>query len=54
MESGEFKSPLRNQLTAFYKTLKKSGLKNAEYPSNWMDAIFLLEGFLEEKDVMML
>ena len=50
MKSGESKRPLKNQLTAFYKTLKKSGLKNAECPSNWMDAFFLLEGLLEEKD----
>ena len=30
MKSGEFKSPLKNQLTAFYKTMLKYGLKSAE------------------------
>ena len=50
MKSCEFKSPLKNQLTAFYKTMLKYGLKSVECPSSWMDAFFLLECLLEEKD----
>ena len=49
MESGEFKSPLKNQLTAFYKTMLKYGLKSAECPSSWMDAFSCWKVFLKKK-----
>ena len=50
VEGEETKGPLKAQLSAFYKTLKKYGLKDENYPGSWMDAFFLLEGLLEEKD----
>lgn len=42
--------PTRKQLHSFYLSLKHFGLKGEPCPTNWLDAFFLLEKLLEEKD----
>ncbi len=42
--------PLRKQLQAFFSTLVRYGLRNADCPESWIDAFSLLEDLLEEKD----
>lgn len=38
------------QLEHFYHSLKIQGMENIEKPTDWLEAFFLLEKFLQEKD----
>ena len=44
------KGLLRAQLTHFYNSLELYGMKPTEKPQNWLDAFFLLEKLLQNKD----
>lgn len=42
--------PVRQQLQAFYYSLLTQGMKKDHCPSDWLEAFFMLEMFLQEKD----
>ena len=44
------KGLLKLQLDHFYNSLLLQGMEKCEKPSNWLDAFFLLEKFLQSKD----
>ena len=46
----ENKGMLEAQLKHFYNSLLSYGLKRSECPTSWLDAFFLLQRLLEEKD----
>lgn len=46
----EPKGLLQKQLQNFYHSLLLAGMKETERPKSWMDAFFLLEKYLQEKD----
>ena len=41
---------LKEQLSYFYRSLLRSGMKEKNVPSNWMEAFGMLESFLTEKN----
>ena len=43
-------SPLRGQLKHFYNSLILQGMKKSKCPENWMDALLMLEMFLQDMD----
>lgn len=49
-EGGETKGLLREQLAQFAHSLELFGMKEPGVPSSWMDAFFLLEKFLQDRD----
>ncbi len=51
-ESDEYdgKSRMKDQLKHFCRSLKESGMKNPKIPASWLDAFYMLEDFLAEKD----
>lgn len=44
------KSRLKDQLKHFARSLKTAGAKTAKTPASWLDAFYLLEDFLQERD----
>ncbi len=46
----ETKGLLREQLNHFYNSLELQGMEPCQRPSNWLDAFFLLEKFLQKID----
>ncbi|SDH92132.1 hypothetical protein SAMN05421493_105147 [Pseudobutyrivibrio sp. 49] len=42
--------PLKQQLQAFYYSLLSYGMKKSHCPKDWLEAFFMLEMFLQEKD----
>ena len=44
------KSKMKSQLLNFYNSLVSQGMKNATKPNNWLEAFFLLEQFLSNKE----
>ena len=44
------KSPTRAQLQAFYYSLLQQGMKKGRCPKDWLEAFFMLEMLLQEKD----
>lgn len=44
------KNMMKNQLQHFYYSLLLQGMKKSRQPSGWLEAFFMLEQFLEEKD----
>ncbi len=49
-ENYDGKSRMKDQLKHFCRSLQKAGLKNVKVPDSWLDAFYLLEDLLEEKD----
>lgn len=41
---------LQNQLQHFYRSLTKSGMKESKKPTNWLDAFYMLEDFLDQQN----
>lgn len=48
-ENGK-KSRTKDQLKHFYRSMLSAGLKKSRQPATWLDAFYMLEDFLEEKD----
>ena len=44
------KSPLKSQLEQFYYSLLNAGMKRGHQPGSWLEAFYMLETFLEERD----
>lgn len=44
------KSRLKEQLRHFYRSLTSQGMKKSKQPESWMDAFYMLEDLLQEKD----
>ncbi|MBR2836485.1 MAG: AAA family ATPase [Coriobacteriales bacterium] len=44
------KSRMKDQLKHFYRSLTLQGMKKTKTPESWLDAFYLLEDFLQEKD----
>ena len=42
--------PLKAQLTAFYYSLLQHGMKRSHCPKDWLEAFFMLEQLLQDKD----
>ncbi len=51
-ESEEYsgKSRMKAQLKHFYRSLTEAGMKNKKIPGSWLDAFYMLEDFLKERD----
>jgi len=49
-DAGESKGLLKEQLEHFYHSLELFGMEKTQKPASWMEAFFLLEKFLQEKD----
>ena len=49
IESGAM-SPLRAQLQAFYYSLLQQGMEKGHCPKDWLEAFFMLETFLQNRD----
>lgn len=45
--SGMSQASTKEQLQRFYLTLKSQGFKGGSYPSNWIEAFYMLEQYLE-------
>ena len=50
MSESEGNSPLQKQLKHFYNSLLLHGMKNSKCPSDWLEAFFMLEMFLQSMD----
>lgn len=50
IEINDSKNLLKEQLNHFYYSLQMQGLKKSSKPKSWLEAFFLLEQFLEEKN----
>ena len=44
------KSRMKDQLRHFYRSLKEHGMKASKCPENWLDAFYLLEDWLKERE----
>lgn len=44
------KSRMKDQLKHFYRSLTIQGMKKSRMPESWLDAFYMLEDFLQEKD----
>ena len=49
-EKGDSKGLMKAQLDEFYHSLLLHGMKKSHIPKNWIEAFFMLEKFLEQKD----
>ena len=50
MSESEGNSPLQKQLKHFYNSLLLHGMKKSKCPSDWLEAFFMLEMFLQSMD----
>ena len=50
MDERSSERPLKMQLQAFYYSLISYGMKKDHCPSDWLEAFFMLETYLQEKD----
>ena len=50
VSSAARKSRMRDQLKHFYRSLTQQGLKERKVPESWLDAFYMLEDYLQEKD----
>ena len=50
IEETKSKSLLKSQLEQFYYSLLQHGMKKSHRPTSWLEAFFMLEMFLQEKD----
>ena len=46
----ERKSRMKDQLKHFYRSLTSQGMKKSRLPDSWLDAFYMLEDYLMEKD----
>ena len=46
----ERKSRMKDQLKHFYRSLTSQGMKKSKLPDSWLDAFYMLEDYLMEKD----
>ena len=44
------KSRMKDQLKHFYRSLIQHGMKKSKVPESWLDAFYMLEDYLQEKD----
>ena len=44
------RSKMKDQLKHFYRSLLIQGMKKSKQPSSWLDAFYMLEDFLQERD----
>lgn len=44
------KSRMKDQLKHFYRSLTSQGMKKSKTPESWLDAFYMLEDYLQEKD----
>lgn len=51
-QSDDYKgrSRMKNQLKHFSRSMKEAGMKNAKTPASWLDAFYMLEDFLTERN----
>ncbi|MBR5974599.1 MAG: ATP-binding protein [Clostridiales bacterium] len=49
-EDYDGKSRMRDQLKHFCRSLKDAGMKNVKIPDSWLDAFYMLEDYLAEKN----
>lgn len=47
---GKTSGQMKDQLEQFYYSLLKHGMKKSKRPADWLEAFFMLELFLQEKD----
>lgn len=50
MEASSGVRPIRQQLQAFYLSLLYHGMKRSHCPKDWLEAFYMLETFLRERD----
>ena len=50
IEETKSKSLLKSQLEQFYYSILQHGMKKSHRPTSWLEAFFMLEMFLQEKD----
>ena len=44
------RSKMKDQLKHFYRSLLMQGMKKSKQPESWLDAFYMLEDFLQERD----
>lgn len=49
-EAGEKKGLLKKQLQHFYHSLEQAGMQKERVPKDWLEAFYLLEKFLQQRD----